>query len=131
MNIHDIRGDRHMKKQPLYLKLADSLEDQIKHNILKPGDKLPSLRTVSHEKGISLNSVQKAYYELERRGLIDPQPKSGYFVANSLLPKHDLPNTTQPVAVERDDNMEHIFFSAFEKNILKLFLMFLRNSIYF
>ena len=74
----------------LYVQIANRLENQIKQNLLKSGDKLPSVRALSQEQGISLSTAFKAYVELESLGMIEARPKSGYYVkilpARFLLP---------------------------------------------
>ena len=55
-----------MKKEILYQKIADTIAWQIKTGIWKAGEKLPSLRTISNEYGVSLNTAIQVYYELEK-----------------------------------------------------------------
>jgi DNA-binding transcriptional MocR family regulator len=64
----------------LYAQIATRIEKQIKQNLLKCGDKLPSVRALSNEQGISISTVYKAYVELENMGMIEARPKSGYYV---------------------------------------------------
>src|SRR5882757_6106963 len=64
----------------LYTQIASRIEEQIKQNLLKSGDKLPSVRALSQEQGISISTAYKAYTELENRGMIEARPKSGYYV---------------------------------------------------
>ncbi|MDB5149990.1 MAG: aminotransferase class I/II-fold pyridoxal phosphate-dependent enzyme, partial [Mucilaginibacter sp.] len=45
----------------LYAQIAARIEKQIKQNLLKPGDKLPSVRMLSQEQGISMSTAYKAY----------------------------------------------------------------------
>ena len=52
----------------------------IAEEVLKIGDKLPSVRVLSDEYGISMGTAFQAYYHLEGRGLIESRPKSGYYV---------------------------------------------------
>ena len=84
-----------MNGEILYQKIADAIAWQIKTGIWKTGDKLPSLRTISRENGISLNTAIQAYYELEKNGLIISRPKSGYIVRYKPL-RLSIPTTTQP-----------------------------------
>ena len=65
-----------MKKETLYQKIAATMARQIKTGIWKMGEKLPSLRTISNEYGVSLNTAIQAYYELEKDGFIISLPKS-------------------------------------------------------
>src|SRR5687767_14800216 len=64
----------------LYLQVAEGLEKMIQDEILKIGDKLPSVRMLSDEHGISMGTAFQAYYHLEGKGLIEARPKSGYYV---------------------------------------------------
>ncbi len=47
---------------------------------LGPGDKIPSLRGMGAKLGLSVSTVNQAYMELERLGVIEARPKSGFFV---------------------------------------------------
>lgn len=64
----------------LYVNLAELLGTRIEQGLYRPGDRLPSVRALSLEHGVSLSTVQQAYRHLEDRGLATPRPKSGYFV---------------------------------------------------
>jgi DNA-binding transcriptional MocR family regulator len=64
----------------LYMQIADRLSSQIRQLTLKTGEKLPSVRALSNEQGISLSTAYKAYVQLEIDGLIEARPKSGYYV---------------------------------------------------
>jgi DNA-binding transcriptional MocR family regulator len=64
----------------LYIQVADGLEKMIADEILKIGDKLPSVRVLSEDYGISMGTAFQAYYHLEGKGLIEARPKSGYYV---------------------------------------------------
>jgi DNA-binding transcriptional MocR family regulator len=44
------------------------------------GDRLPSLRTLSANLGVSISTVNQAYVELERKGVVESRPRSGFFV---------------------------------------------------
>ncbi|WP_122314781.1 PLP-dependent aminotransferase family protein [Pseudomonas cichorii] len=71
----------------LYVNLAELLGSRIENGFYRPGDRLPSVRALSLEHGVSLSTVQQAYRVLEDSGLAAPKPKSGYFVtANREAP---------------------------------------------
>lgn len=64
----------------LYQKIADNFEGQILAEIMKTGDKLPSIRTICRQYGVSASTALQAYYYLESRKLIKARPNSGYYV---------------------------------------------------
>ncbi|MDO4237900.1 PLP-dependent aminotransferase family protein [Pseudomonas sp.] len=79
----------------LYVNLAELLGTRIEQGFYRPGDRLPSVRALSVEHGVSLSTVQQAYRLLEDNGLATPKPKSGYFVpAGRELPA--LPEASRP-----------------------------------
>lgn len=84
-----------MKRETQYQKIARTIIAQIKQGVWKAGEKLPSLRAVSHENGVSLNTAIQAYYELEKEGYIISRPKSGYIVNYKPI-RLTAPATTQP-----------------------------------
>jgi DNA-binding transcriptional MocR family regulator len=68
------------KNDHIYLRIADSIEQQIMSQVLKIGDKLPSVRILSKHHDISVSTVLQAYYHLEGKGLIESRPQSGYYI---------------------------------------------------
>ena len=65
---------------PIYAQLMDTLKRRIITGRYLPGEKLPSVRELAAEAGINPNTVQRAFAELERLGLIYTQRTSGKFV---------------------------------------------------
>ena len=68
-------------KESIYEQIRSQIEKFITAGILKPDDKLPSVRTLAQELGINPNTVMKAYQELEKNGYIYTLNKKGVFVA--------------------------------------------------
>ena len=63
-----------------YLQIASTLETLINDEVLRIGDKLPSVRTLAEEYNIAMGTAFQSYYHLEGKGLIESRPKSGYYV---------------------------------------------------
>ena len=80
----------------LYIELANRLRDHIQHNFYKPGDKLPSVRQLAKEHGVSISTVQEAYRKLEQEGLVEALAKSGYFVHQQRQTLDKLPRISRP-----------------------------------
>ena len=68
-------------KESIYEQIRSQIEKFILTGILKPDDRLPSVRTLAQELGINPNTVMKAYQELEKNGYIYTLNKKGVFVA--------------------------------------------------
>lgn len=67
-------------RKPLGDQLTDNIKELILTEELKPDDKLPSVRSLARELGINPNTIQKAYSELERCGIIMTLPGRGSIV---------------------------------------------------
>lgn len=81
-----------------YLRIASTLEGLINDEVLRIGDKLPSVRTLADEYNISMGTAFQAYYHLEGKGLIESRPKSGYYVRFSRKRFPALPAGVRPDA---------------------------------
>ncbi|QPS89403.1 PLP-dependent aminotransferase family protein [Serratia plymuthica] len=79
-----------------YATLAAILSQRIEQGLYPAGDRLPSVRTLSQEHGVSISTVQQAYRLLEESQLVEARPKSGYFV-RGLHTLAELPAVTRPV----------------------------------
>ena len=79
----------------LYETLANELKAQIERGVFEVGNKLPSVRQLSTEHKVSIATVQEAYRVLEAQQLVEAKPKSGYFVARSIL-IDNTPSMTKP-----------------------------------
>src|SRR4051812_24957208 len=96
-------------RELLYLKIARSIESQISHESLRVGDKLPSIRMICRQHGVSMSTAQYAYYELERKSLIESRPQSGYYVSGSFRKKLELPESSRPANRAPERRTENIF----------------------
>lgn len=65
---------------PIYEQLVQRIRQLIIQDILRAGEKLPSVRSLAQELTINPNTIQKAYRELEREGYIYSLPGKGSFV---------------------------------------------------
>jgi len=69
----------------LYQQIVDGLRREVSEGRLKPGDTLPSFRTLAEDLLVSLITVKRAYEELERAGIIYRRQGLGTFVADQGL----------------------------------------------
>ena len=97
----------------LYLQVANGVERMITDDILKIGDKLPSVRLLSEEYGISMGTAFQAYYHLEGKGLIESRPKSGYYVRFNFRRFPDLPKVIQPEPVSSEVSVKETINSIY------------------
>ena len=67
-------------RQPIYEQIIEQAEQLVASGVLKPGDQLPSVRALSQSLAANPNTLQKAYTELERRGITVSVPGSGRYI---------------------------------------------------
>ncbi|MFP5401775.1 MAG: GntR family transcriptional regulator, partial [Gammaproteobacteria bacterium] len=82
----------------LYLSIAETLARSIRSGAMRRGERVPSVRELARQHGVSLSTATQAYRSLEDARLIEARPRSGYFVAARprSLPE---PDTSRPPAV--------------------------------
>ena len=69
---------------PTYRQLVRQVEQALRLGYLGPGDQLPTVKDVVESLAINPNTVQKAYRELEQRGLAAGRPGQGTFIQGTL-----------------------------------------------
>lgn len=74
-----------MSRVPVYEQIIKQVEEQVLTGILKEGDKLHSVRSLSVKLSINPNTIQKAYTELDRRQLIITVPGKGSFISEKAI----------------------------------------------
>lgn len=74
-----------MSRVPVYKQLIKQVEDQVLKGIMKEGDKMPSVRSLSMELSTNPNTIQKAYMELDRRGILVSVQGKGSFISAEAL----------------------------------------------
>lgn len=94
---------------PLYAQIAQRMAGLIDSQAFKPGQRLPSVRDVASQNGVSMSTAVQALRWLEERNLVTARPKSGYFVSpRSRAPA--LPAVSRPprhsVVIERRSRSE-------------------------
>lgn len=98
-----------------YEKFAAHIAELIRTGVLKPDERVPSVRHASQTQGVSPSTVFQAYYLLERRGLIRARPRSGYFV-NALAERalQEPHVETQTLAESTDVDVSELVFSILD-----------------
>lgn len=71
------------KDRPIYLQLVERICGDVIKGLLKPGDKLPSVREFAVETGVNVNTVQRVYKELEMMELTETRRGQGTFITTN------------------------------------------------
>ncbi|CAM3980570.1 putative HTH-type transcriptional regulator YisV [Pseudomonas reidholzensis] len=120
MNLHLDR----LSPTPLVQQLTDQLQAWIEHQRLRPGARLPSIRTLAKTHAVSPSCVIEAYDRLVASGWLDARHGTGFFVAER---KPALPDAEQEAWGEAVDGSWRQFREGFDE-LLKLGCGWLPNA---
>ncbi len=101
----------------LYLKLVRELSEEIHSGQRAVGERMPSVRQLSSERGVSKSTVLAGYDRLEADGWIEARPRSGYFVAARTTTYSNLrkPGPSQPQSTPLPVTAGQVFVDIMEQ----------------
>jgi len=87
---------------PFYRQIIDQIKYGIASGNLKVGEQLPTVRSLAVELKVNLNTVSKAYKELEIRNILETQLGSGTFIGdtNFTIPPKEKKQKLQSICRE-------------------------------
>ena len=88
-----------LSRTPVYEQIVEQCEQYVLLGVLCAGDRLPSVRQLSVELSINPNTIQKAYIELDRRGMVTAVPGRGVFIS---------PDAFDKISVMKQENLNEI-----------------------
>ena len=92
---------------PIYIQIEDSIHSLIAAGQIRPGEQLPTIRELAADIRVNLNTVARAYFELDREGVISTQRGKGTFVSG-------VPDQKQ-IEKKRQKLLHSIILSALEE----------------
>jgi GntR family transcriptional regulator len=92
----------------IFLQIGDNLCHQILEGVLKPGDRVPSVRDLAAEFEVNRNTVMRTYTNLQEAGIFDNKRGVGFFISENAVElvrasekanffTHELPDFIQKV----------------------------------
>jgi GntR family transcriptional regulator len=84
---------------PFYRQVIDQILAGIATGAVRPGEQLPTVRALAVDLKVNLNTVAKAYKELEIRGVLTTQQGSGTFIATVTVERDEVERRRQVVQV--------------------------------
>ena len=70
--------------RPVFIQIMEKLKRDIVTGSYRPGDKLLSVRELAAEAAVNPNTMQRAFSELEREGLVYTKRTNGRFITEDL-----------------------------------------------
>lgn len=101
--------------RPIFSQIVERIQLDIVSGVYKPGDKLPSVRDLAGVASVNPNTMQKAFTELERTGLVYSQRTSGRFITEDTAMISELKNSlAREKVIELIQHMKKLGFSKKE-----------------
>lgn len=97
-----------------YEQLADDVAQAIREGLLRPGERLPSVRQTCQRRGLSPSTVFQAYGLLELRGLIEARPRSGFYVRAQRAAPRPQPRAAVPRSEATEVEVSELAFDLLE-----------------
>ncbi len=92
--------------------LAGEIAQLIEAGVLRPGEKIPSVRAMCGQRKISQATVLLAYHRLEDRGLIQTRPRSGYYVSGHWKDLPREPEISHPALGTTEIDISDLVFEV-------------------
>jgi Predicted transcriptional regulators len=87
---------------PIYRQIIDRIRFGIASGQLKLGEQLPTVRALAVELKVNLNTVSKAYKELEIKNILETQQGTGTFISNTaqVVPEKEWDDKLMEICVQ-------------------------------
>ncbi len=108
----------------LYQRIVDKIAGMISKGTLRPGERVPSIRKICTQQGVSMSTALQAYFLLEDRGLIEARPQSGFYVKRQFRKLPPEPAMThaslRATQVEVSDLVMKVIYEASDPKVVPL-----------
>lgn len=100
----------HKSRLPVYEQIKNQLMTLIQLDVLKADQQLPSIRSLSAETGVNVNTVKRAIQDLEEMGVIYSVPGKGSFVSENAF-------ANERIKEKALDEIRHAIVTAIPKGV--------------
>jgi DNA-binding transcriptional regulator YhcF (GntR family) len=101
--------------KPLFDQLRSQIIDGIRGGRLTPGTRLPTVRELAGQLGMAVNTVARAYRELESAGILETRGRFGTFVARTdpadaamATAAHTYATAAKSLGIEKDEALKYV-----------------------
>jgi DNA-binding transcriptional regulator YhcF (GntR family) len=101
--------------RPLFDQLRSQIIDGIRGGRLPPGTRLPTVRELAAQLGMAVNTVARAYRELESTGILETRGRFGTFVARTdpadaamATAAHTYATAAKALGVDKDEALKYV-----------------------
>ena len=100
----------HKSRLPVYEQIKNQLMTLIQLGVMKPDQQLPSIRSLSAETGVNVNTVKRAIQDLEEMGVIYSVPGKGSYVSTNAF-------ANERIKEKALDEIQHAIVTSIPKGV--------------
>jgi GntR family transcriptional regulator len=83
---------------PIYLQVVERIKERLAAGQLKPGDQLPTVRSLASDLRVNFNTIARAYRIMDESGIISTQQGRGTYILE--MPSPEVIGSIRAKAVE-------------------------------
>jgi GntR family transcriptional regulator len=72
---------------PIYLQVVERIKERLAAGLLKPGDQLPTVRSLASDLRVNFNTIARAYRIMDEAGIISTQQGRGTYILEAPSPE--------------------------------------------
>ena len=72
---------------PIYLQVVERIKERLAAGLLKPGDQLPTVRSLASDLRVNFNTIARAYRIMDESGIISTQQGRGTYITEMPSPE--------------------------------------------
>ncbi len=72
---------------PIYLQVVEGVKERLAAGLLKPGDQLPTVRSLASDLRVNFNTIARAYRIMDDAGIISTQQGRGTYILEAPSPE--------------------------------------------
>ena len=95
---------------PIYVQIVERIKEMIASGRIRPGDQLPTVRTLALELRVNFNTIARAYRILDQAGIISTQQGRGTYIME--MPP---PEVTESIRQKALEALTHRFLADAER----------------
>lgn len=107
-------------RTPIYEQIINNIKEAVLVGVLNPGEKLPSVRDFAQIMTVNPNTVQKAFKELERQGVITILRSKGTFIADDYVNEVDKEKMKKLENIFKKGIIEAKYLGFTEDKVIKI-----------
>lgn len=107
-------------RTPIYEQIVNKIKESVLIGLLSPGEKLPSVRDFAQIISVNPNTVQKAFKQLEREGVLTILRSKGTFISENFIDEFSKENISEVKKILKQGVIEAKYLGFNEDKVISI-----------